>query len=264
MDRIKQGTTRDLLIFCLIVYSFRVMGARKGNQNAKKKPNLASTLQGKQLANAAKRGVGRPRKTIAAQPVQPAHEAHLEVSAQQPESAGEAHDYDNNFEEIEIELADNEDSQERDDAATTEIGESSDESVSSTPRPQSSSRDATPLSTASTQSTRETPSRSGTPSTVSTPQSSRRTGNQSNHRSEWWQHFHLSLKNGEEVRQCNYCPTYYINVGGTGNMSGHIEMCHNNKIHITQSQLDKHMRLRYPAPVKNLVLSNQVFKRKKL
>ena len=105
MDRIKQGTTRDLLIFCLIVYSFRVMGARKGNQNAKKKPNLASTLQGKQLANAAKRGVGRPRKTIAAQPVQPAHEAHLEVSAQQPESAGEAHDYDNNFEEIDLEVA---------------------------------------------------------------------------------------------------------------------------------------------------------------
>ena len=45
------------------------MGPNKGNQNARKKPNLASTSQGKQVANAVKRSVGRPRKTTAAQPV---------------------------------------------------------------------------------------------------------------------------------------------------------------------------------------------------
>jgi len=58
-------------------------------------------------------------------------------------------------------------------------------------------------------------------------------------RSVWWSHFKLikSKKTGEEFRKCKYCPTKYSHVGGTGNLSTHMESCHRDKLSPATLQL---------------------------
>lgn len=54
---------------------------------------------------------------------------------------------------------------------------------------------------------------------------------QSTKRSEWWSHYSKeTAEDGTSIRKCKYCPTTYIDHGGTGNMYYHIQICHPEKI----------------------------------
>ena len=58
-------------------------------------------------------------------------------------------------------------------------------------------------------------------------------------RSLWWSHFKVikNKKTGEVFRKCKYCPTKYSHIGGTGNLSTHMESSHRDKLSPAMLQL---------------------------
>ncbi len=104
-----------------------------------------------------------------------------------------------------------------------------------TPLP-SAARSETPVSRSDTPASRSDTPASGTPSAVS-------------HRSALWNHFHVEVLNGEDVRKCNYCTASYSHTGGTGNMKNHVMQHHPERYNPSQLTLDRHLLLRHPEPV---------------